>query len=63
MSFEGVYEIAGIGIPKFAGTVVAASNELIAVFVEAAIGEGQHMSLQFLHKQKLLFSLFLDFAH
>lgn len=62
MSFEGVYEIAGIGIPQFAGPVVAAGNELIAVFVEAAIGEGQHMSLEFLHKQELLLPLLLDFA-
>ncbi len=60
MSFEGVDEVAGIGVPQLAGAVVAARDELVSVLIEAAVGEGQHVSFQFLHQHELLLSFFFD---
>ena len=31
-------QIASLGLPNLAGTIIAARNELIAVFIEAAVG-------------------------
>ena len=56
---EGVDEVAGVGVPQLAGAVVAASDELVPVLVEAAVGEGQHVALQLLHQHKLLLPLLL----
>lgn len=39
-------EVASAGIPYFAGSIVAASDEFVTIFVEAAVGEGKNMSLQ-----------------
>ena len=46
MTLEGVKKITGLGVPDFAGSVVAASNKFIAVFVEGAVGEGKNVSLK-----------------
>ena len=44
MSFEGVDKIAGIGIPQLAGSIIAASDKLVAIFIEAAVCERQYVA-------------------
>jgi hypothetical protein len=56
-----VQEGAGLRFPNLAGTVVAACDELIAVFVEGAVGEGQNMCLERLEEPEILLLLLLDF--
>lgn len=34
-----MYESASVGIPYFAGTIIAASYKLISIFVKAAVSE------------------------
>ena len=63
MSLKRVDKVATCGIPEFAGSIIAASDKLIPIFVEAAVGEGQHMPLKFLHQLKLLLSFFFDLLH
>jgi hypothetical protein len=63
MSLKGMNQITSIGVPQFAGAIVAARDKLIPVLVEAAIGEGQDVPLEFLHQQKLLLPLLLHLAH
>ena len=66
MALERVNQISCAGVPYFAGTIVAARNELVPVFVEAAVRERQHMALEFLHQDKLLIfflvNLFYEFC-
>ena len=54
-------QCAGGGVPDFAGSVIAASDELVSIFVEAAVGEGKDMSFEFFDKDKLLLSFFFYF--
>ena len=42
-------EISRLGLPNLAGTIIAARDELIAVLVEAAIGEWEDMTLEFFY--------------
>lgn len=44
MALEGVYEVAGVCIPEFAGSVVAACNKFVSIFVEAAVGQWKNMA-------------------
>ena len=48
MAFERVDQGATGGIPKFAGPIVAAGNELVSVLVEVTVGERQHVATKFL---------------
>ena len=61
MPLEGVDEVARGGVPELAGSVVAASDKLVAVLIEAAVSERQDVPLQFLDELELLLSLFLYF--
>ncbi len=45
MALEGVKLFGGLGVPDFAGTVVAACDEFVAVFVEGAVGQRQRVAL------------------
>ena len=47
-----------IGIPNFAGSVVAASNEFIATLVEGTVSEWQQMGAQHFEQAKLLLLIF-----
>ena len=49
MSFEGVNEVSGGSVPEFAGTVIAAGEEFVAVLVKTAIGKGQDVAFEFFH--------------
>ena len=60
MAFKGVDERASTSIPYLAGPIIAASDKLIPVFVKAAIGQGQDVSLELLNQHELLLSLLLD---
>ena len=60
VSFEGVDEVTSAGVPDLASAVVAASDEFVAVLVEAAVSEGQDVALQLLDQHELLFPLLLD---
>jgi hypothetical protein len=40
-------EVSGGGVPEFAGTIVAAGEELVTVFVETAVGEGEDVAFEF----------------
>ena len=60
--FKGVDEVACVGVPELAGSVIATSYELVTVFVEATVGEGQHMALELLDQHELLLTLFLYFT-
>lgn len=60
MALQRVYQVSCASVPYFASTIVAASNELISILVEATICQGQHMTLQFLDQYKLLVSLFVN---
>jgi hypothetical protein len=60
VSLKGVNQVATSCIPKFAGSIIAASDKLVAVFIKAAIGEWQNMSFQLLQERELLVSLLLD---
>lgn len=61
MPFKRVHEIAAGSIPELARSIIAAGDELVAVLVEAAVGEGKHMAFQFLNEFELLLSLLLYF--
>lgn len=52
-------EVAGFGVPDLAGPIIAASDELVAVLVEGAIGEGQHVGLKGLEQLEVLGLLLL----
>lgn len=39
MSFKGMYQVASIGIPQFASSIIATCDELISIFIKAAIGQ------------------------
>lgn len=45
MSIKRMHEIARFSIPDLAGSVVAACDELVAVLIEGAVGQWQHVSL------------------
>lgn len=60
MSLEGVDQVAGVGVPQLAGPIVAARDELVAVLIEAAVGQRQHVALQFLHQHELLLAFLFD---
>lgn len=60
MSFQGMDEVSSGGVPEFAGTIVAAGEELVAVFVEAAVGEGEDMAFEFFDKSEFLLFFVLD---
>lgn len=47
------------GVPDFAGTIVTSSDELAAILVESAIGQGQEVSSENFEKGKPLFHVFL----
>jgi hypothetical protein len=49
MSFKGMNEVSGGCVPKFAGTVITASEELVAVLVETAVGKGKDMAFEFFY--------------
>jgi len=49
MSLKRVNKITSIGIPKFTGAIVAASNKFIPIFVKATVSERKHMPLEFFH--------------
>lgn len=53
-------EVASFGVPDLAGPIVAASDELIAIFVEGAVGEGQHVGLEGLEQLEVLGLLLLQ---
>jgi hypothetical protein len=53
-------ECSSIGIPDLAGSIIAACDKLVSVFIEAAVGERQHMAFQFLDQYELLLSLLFD---
>ncbi len=40
MAFKWVNEGASVGVPYFAGSIIASGDEFISVFVKAAVGEG-----------------------
>lgn len=61
MAFKRVHQIAAGGIPELTCSIIAAGYELVAVLVEAAVGEREHMALQFLDEFELLLSLLLYF--
>ena len=42
-------EISGAGVPDFAGSVIASRDKFVPVFVEAAVGEREYMSFEFLN--------------
>ena len=44
MAFKRVDKVSRAGVPYLAGSIVAASDELIPVLVEAAVSQRQHMS-------------------
>lgn len=46
--------LARVGVPKFAGLIIRASNELSSVLVEVTIGQGLLMGDQFLLELKIL---------
>ena len=55
--------MAGVGIPYFAGAIVAACDELAAAFIEGAICEREQVSSQNFEKTEallLIFPLLLD---
>lgn len=41
-----MYQVAGVGVPDLAGSIVAASDKLVPIFVEAAVSEREDMRLQ-----------------
>jgi len=45
MSLKRVNKSSSASVPNFAGSVIAASEELVSILVEAAIRKGEHMSL------------------
>ena len=63
MPLEGMDEVTGVCIPQLACSIIAASDELVSVLIEAAIGERQHVALQFLYQHELLLSLLLNLLH
>lgn len=56
-------EVSSIGVPQFASSIIAASDELVSILVEAAVGKGEDVTLQFLDKHEFLLSLFFDFLN
>ena len=48
MALKRMDEIAAGSVPKLAGSIIAASDELVSIFIEAAVGERQNMALEFL---------------
>ena len=60
VALERVYQRASAGVPNFAGAVVAARDEFIAVLVEAAVRQRQHVSFKFLDQDEFLLPLLLD---
>lgn len=49
MALQGVNKIAAGGVPHLAGPIVTAGDELVAILIEAAVGERQHVTFQFLY--------------
>ena len=43
-----MYEIACIGIPKLACSIIAARDKFISILIKAAISQWQDVSFQFL---------------
>jgi hypothetical protein len=39
VTLESVEEIAGLGFPEFAGSIVAARDEFVSIFIEGAVSE------------------------
>ena len=56
-------QISCLGIPDLARPIVTASDELVTVFVEATIGEGQDMRLQGFKWLEMLLFLLLQFQY
>lgn len=48
-------KVSSGSVPDFAGTIIAAGEELVAVFVEAAVGEGKYVALGLFDEGELLF--------
>lgn len=63
MPLERMDEVTGVCIPQLAGPIVAASDKLVSVLIEAAIGEWQHVTLQFLYQHELLLTFLFDLLH
>lgn len=54
-------EVSRRSVPELACTIIAAGKELIAVFVETAVGEGKHVAFEFLDQCELLLFFVLYF--
>jgi hypothetical protein len=63
MSFKGVNKIARCGVPQFAGPIVTSCDELVTIFVETAVCQGQNVAFEFFYEQKLLLLLILYFLN
>ena len=48
-------KVSGGSVPDFAGTIITAGEELVTVFVKAAVGEGKYMALGLFDEGELLF--------
>jgi len=59
VALERMDERACVSIPDFASSIIAACDELIPIFVEAAVGEWKHMTFQLFDQHELLLPFLL----
>lgn len=55
VTFQRVNEVSTCGVPDFTSTIIAASEKLIAIFVEAAVGEGEYVAFGLFDEGELLY--------
>ena len=60
MSFQGMDEVSSGCVPEFTGTIIAAGEELVAVFVETAVSEGEDVAFEFFDKSEFLLFFILN---
>ena len=63
MSFEGMDKVTSSSVPKLTSTIITACEELISVFVKAAISQRENVTFKFFDKGELLLLFIFDFLY